>query len=97
MDLNREQKRTLKKMGALDEQGNPARQARAPKATKEERVGPGQYVREVREEMNKVAWPKWPEVRRYSIVVLVTVALFTALIGVTDTGVGFFTDWLYKN
>ena len=96
MDLNREQKRTLKKMGALDEQGNPARQARAPKA-KDDRVGPGQYVREVREEMNKVAWPKWPEVRRYSIVVLVTVALFTALIGFTDTGVGFFTDWLYKN
>ena len=96
MDLNREQKRTLKKMGALDEQGNPARQARAPKA-KDDRVGPGQYVREVREEMNKVAWPKWPEVRRYSIVVLVTVALFTTLIGFTDTGVGFFTDWLYKN
>jgi len=25
------------------------------------------------------------------------VALFTALIGVADTGVGFLTDWLYKN
>ncbi|CAB4572830.1 unannotated protein [freshwater metagenome] len=96
MDLNREQKRTLKKMGALDEQGNPARQARTPGA-KDDRVGPTQYIREVREEMNKVAWPKWPEVRRYSIVVLITVALFTALIGVADTGIGFLTDWLYKN
>jgi preprotein translocase SecE subunit len=36
-------------------------------------------------------------VRRYSIVVLVTVALFTALIGVADTGIGFLTDWLYEN
>jgi preprotein translocase subunit SecE len=95
-DLNREQKRTLKKMGALDEQGNPARQARAPQA-RNERTTPAQYLREVREEMNKVAWPKWPEVRRYSIVVLLTVAVFTSIIGVTDTAVGFITDWLYKS
>jgi preprotein translocase SecE subunit len=54
-------------------------------------------LREVREEMNKVAWPKWPEVRRYSIVVLVTVVIFTSIIGVTDTAVGFITDWLYKS
>ncbi|MFM8530901.1 MAG: preprotein translocase subunit SecE [Ilumatobacteraceae bacterium] len=96
MDLNREQKRTLKRMGALDEQGNPTRQAPGRRA-RDERTGPTQYVREVREEMNKVAWPKWPEIRRYSIVVLVTVAIFTALIGVADTGFGFLTDWLYRN
>jgi preprotein translocase SecE subunit len=47
--------------------------------------------------MNKVAWPKWPEIRRYSIVVLVTVVVFTSIIGVTDTAVGFITDWLYKS
>jgi preprotein translocase SecE subunit len=47
--------------------------------------------------MNKVAWPKWPEVRRYSIVVLLTVAVFTSIIGVADTAVGFITDWLYKS
>ena len=77
-------------------QRNPARQARAPKA-RDERTSPAQYLREVREEMNKVAWPKWPEVRRYSIVVLVTVVIFTTIIGVTDTAVGFITDWLYKS
>lgn len=96
MDLNREQKRTLKRMGQLDEQGNPARQAPA-RRSREDRTGPAQYLREVREEMNKVAWPKWPEIRRYSIVVLVTVAIFTALIGGVDTFFGFFTDWLYEN
>jgi len=98
-DLNREQKRALKRMGALNEQGAPVRNARGPqqKAPNEPKVGPVTYIREVREEMNKVAWPKWPEIRRYSLVVLVTVALFTAFIGGADTLFGFLTDWLYEN
>jgi preprotein translocase subunit SecE len=96
MDLNREQKRTLKKMGQLDEKGNPTRQAPQRRA-KDDRTSPAQYLREVKEEMNKVAWPKWPEVRRYSLVVLFTVALFTAVIGGADTLFGFLTDWLYEN
>ena len=54
-DLNREQKRSLKKMGALDEQGRPTR-APAPQATKrKERLTPAIYLREVRDEMRKVA------------------------------------------
>ena len=64
-DLNREQKRQLRRMGALDEKGAPTRvQRQAP--AKKERVGPAQYLREVRDEMRKVAWPKRPEVVRYS-------------------------------
>ena len=99
IEMNREQKRAMKRMGALNEKGNPVRtqpQAR-PQGRDEDKVGPTQYLREVRDEMNKVAWPKWPEVRRYSIVVLLTVAVFTSIIGVTDTAVGFITDWLYKS
>lgn len=96
MDLNREQKRHLKKTGALDDKGNPTRQAR-PTRTRDERTSPAKYLREVREEMNKVAWPKWPEIRRYSIVVLATIVVFTAVIGGADTLFGFLTDWLYKN
>jgi preprotein translocase subunit SecE len=77
-DLNREQKRSLKKMGALDEQGRPTR-APAPQATKrKERLTRPIYLREVRDEMRKVAWPKWPEVRRFSLIVLVTVIIYTA-------------------
>ena len=97
MDLNREQKRTLKRMGALDEQGNPARQERKAPQARKERVTPPQYVREVRDEMRKVAWPTWPEVRRYSIVVLITVVLFTAFIGAIDAVFGVLSDWLYEN
>lgn len=96
MDLNREQKRHLKKTGALDEKGNPTRQPR-PTRARDERTGPRKYLREVREEMSKVAWPKWPEIRRYSLVVLATIVVFTAIIGGADTLFGFFTDWLYEN
>ena len=68
-DLNREQKRHLRRTGALDEKGAPTRvQRQAP--AKKDRVGPAQYLREVRDEMRKVAWPKRDEVVRYSIVVV---------------------------
>ena len=93
-DLNREQKRSLKRMGALAEQGKPTR-APAPVRRTEERVGPAQYLREVRDELRKVAWPKWPEVRRFSIIVLVTVVLYTAYIGGLDALFGVLSGWLY--
>jgi preprotein translocase subunit SecE len=97
-DLNREQKRAMKRMGALNEQGNPTRtqpQARA-KGHGEPRIGPVTYLREVNDEMKKVSWPTWPEVRRYSLVVLATVVVLTAYIGVLDGVFGFFSGWLYK-
>ena len=97
MDLNREQKRTLKRMGALNEQGAPTRAQRTTGGRNEPRVGPAQYLREVREEMRKVAWPRWPEVRRYSLVVLATVVFFTAVIGGVDSLFGVLSGWLYQD
>lgn len=94
-DLNREQKRSLKRMGALSEQGTPVRAQPQARRTAEDRVGAGQYLREVRDEMRKVAWPKWPEVRRMSIIVLVTVIVYTAYIGGLDALFGVFSTWLY--
>jgi preprotein translocase subunit SecE len=97
-DLNREQKRQLRKMGALDEKGQPARVPRqAPPKTREGRVGPIQYVNEVRDEMRKVAWPKWPEVKRMGLIVLVTVVLYTAYIGGLDSLFGLLSNWFYGN
>ena len=92
-DLNREQKRQLRKMGALDEEGKVQRAPRTAKKT--ERTGPRQYLREVRDEMRKVAWPKWPEVRRFSIVVGITVVLYTAYIFGLDSLFGVVSGWLY--
>ena len=96
-DLNREQKRQLKKMGALDEQGRPQRDRRQPqqRKKKDERIGVRQYLREVRDEMRKVAWPKRPEVTRYSIIVVVTVVIYTALVGGFDNVFSQFSEWFY--
>ena len=94
-DLNREQKRHLRRTGALDEKGAPTRvQRQAP--TKRERVGPAQYLREVRDEMRKVAWPKRDEVIRYSIVVVITVVVYAALVGGFDYLFGLMSGWLYE-
>jgi preprotein translocase subunit SecE len=93
-DLNREQKRSLKRMGALNDQGQPTR-APAPRPAAKERVTPAQYLREVRDEMRKVAWPKWPEVRRFSLIVLVTVVVYTAYVFGLDSLFGVLSGWLY--
>jgi preprotein translocase subunit SecE len=93
-DLNREQKRNLRRMGALDEKGAPTRvQRQAP--NKRERVTPAQYMREVRDEMRKVAWPKRDEVVRYSIVVVITVVVYSALVGGLDALFTFLSGHLY--
>ena len=99
MDLNRQQKRAMQKMGEVNEQGAPIRQARPTVAAQvaKERVGPFKYIREVRDEMRKVAWPKFPEVRRYSIIVLVTVVIVTAFVGGLDAAFGILSGWLYKD
>ena len=92
-ELNREQKRLLKRQGALDEKGAPTRAPR--QAVRRDRVGPAQYLREVRDEMRKVAWPGRPEVVRYSIIVTATVIVYTAYVGGLDIGFQYVADWFY--
>ena len=93
-DLNREQKRQLRKMGALTDEGKVQRAPR--QQTKQERVGVRQYLREVRDEMRKVAWPDRPEVRRYSIIVVITVVVYTALVGGLDYVFSLLSEWFYE-
>ena len=97
MDMNREQKRQLRKMGALDEKGQPTRAPRQapPRKPEDGRTSPAQYLREVRSELRKVAWPTWPEVRKYSVVVLITVMFFMAYVGGLDYLFGLFSSWMY--
>jgi preprotein translocase subunit SecE len=83
MAMNRQTKRMLQKQGQLGADGEPVAQKRKqapPTKNRDQRVGPVQFFREVRGELRKVAWPTRPEVINYSIVVLVTVVLLTALI-----------------
>lgn len=92
MALNREQKRMLRKSGQLNEDGEvapgPRRAPRQP-VPGEERVGAAQFVREVRGELRKVAWPTRPETINYSIIVLVTLVVLTSLV--------FGIDWVFSN
>ena len=87
MAMNREQKRMMKRQGELAPDGSPAPrrpdQRPAPRP-QSERATPRQFVREVRGELRKVAWPSREEVIRYSIIVLVTVILLTAFVNLID-------------
>jgi preprotein translocase subunit SecE len=87
MAMNRETKRMLQRQGQLGADGAPARtkpQPRpAPRPVKE-RTSPRQYLREVRGELRKVAWPTKEEVARYSVIVLITVVVLTTFIFLLD-------------
>jgi preprotein translocase subunit SecE len=53
---------------------------RRPVAEPKRRVGPRAFLREVRQELRKVAWPTRREVFAYTVVVLVTVAVLTSFV-----------------
>ncbi|MDA8040666.1 MAG: preprotein translocase subunit SecE [Actinomycetota bacterium] len=90
--MNRQTKRILQRQGQLGPDGTPiagaaaqqqARQRRQPAPTSERQSLPqrtGEYLREVRSELVKVAWPGRPEVVNYTIVVFVTLVLLTAIV-----------------
>jgi len=93
MAMNRQTKRMLQRQGQLGADGAPAARKRqapaAPRpAAKEGRTGPLQFLREVRAELRKVAWPSRPEVINYSIIVLITVVILTAYIAILDYAFG---------
>ena len=91
MAMNRQQKRMLQKQGQLGADGEPQARRRATPTVprpKDERTTPLQFIREVRGELRKVAWPTRPEVINYSIIVLVAVVLLTAYVAALDYGFG---------
>jgi preprotein translocase subunit SecE len=61
---------------------------RAP-GRKKKRTPPAQFLREVRSELRKVAWPSRRELMSYSVVVLVAVTLVTLYITGLDQAFGF--------
>lgn len=94
MAMNRQTKRMLQKQGQVDAEGQPvARKRPAQQATRaarseHSRTGPTQFVREVRSELLKVAWPTRSEVINYSIIVLVAVVILTTYIATLDFAFG---------
>ena len=89
MSMNRQQKRMLQKQGEIDADGAPVRSRNAPSgASPQERTSPGQFLREVRAELRKVAWPTREETINYSVVVLITTIILGAMI--------YGLDWLFS-
>ena len=43
-----------------------------------------QFLRDVVDELRKVVWPTWPELYRYTLVVIFTVVLLGVFIGGVD-------------
>jgi preprotein translocase subunit SecE len=87
----------LQRQGQLRPDGSVApRQApRTAPRPPQQRTRPVQYVREVRAELRKVAWPTRAEVANYSIVVLITVVILTTLIFGLDYSFNKFTFFLF--
>jgi preprotein translocase subunit SecE len=101
MAMNRETKRMLQKQGQLGEDGAPARRERrqptAPRqAEREKRTKPTQFVKEVRGELRKVAWPSRTETFHYSLIVFVALVILMAFVGLMDYVFGDFVLKLFN-
>ena len=61
-----------------------------------ERVGVGQYFREVRDEMRQVAWPSRPEVVNYTTIVVFVLVFMSLLIFGLGFGFSKFVTFLFQ-
>ena len=88
MAMNRQTKRLMQRQGQVGEDGSPATARRQPPRPAQkpasQRTSPGTFLREVRGELRKVAWPSRKEVLNYSTVVLITLIFLVTLIFVLD-------------
>jgi preprotein translocase subunit SecE len=84
MAMNREQRRYLQRQGQLDGEGNPVATRRDNRPVRSERVGPVEYVSEVRSELGRVMWPTRREVINYTVVVMATLIVVTGMVALLD-------------
>ena len=97
--MNRQTKRMMQRQGQVDSEGAPARReapVRTAPRPADKRVKAGEYLRQVRAELRKVAWPTRKEVIHYSTIVFVALMLLTALIFGLDFAFGKAIIWLFK-
>ncbi len=100
--MNRQSKRMMQRQGSdrprTAEERREERRSRSQAATagpKRERVGPTQYLAEVRSELRKVNWPNRREVTNSTIVVLICVVFMTSLIFCFDYASSKFVLWMF--
>jgi preprotein translocase subunit SecE len=79
--MNRQAKRMMQKQKATPQDRVEAvRQRRAVATERKKRTPPSQFLKEVRLELKKVAWPTRQELWSYTVVVLVAVVVLTSLV-----------------
>ena len=79
--MNRQAKRMMQRQKATSQDRVEAmRQRRAVTPERKRRTPPGQFLREVRLELKKVAWPTRQELLSYTVVVMVAVTFLTLLV-----------------
>ena len=81
--MNRQTKRAMARQGA-DRPQRPERRPAPAGGPQSERVGPRQYLSEVRGEFKKVAWPPREEIFNTTLVVVIGLIVMTALIFAFD-------------
>jgi preprotein translocase subunit SecE len=79
VSMNRQTKRMMAKQGT-DKPRAPEDKRRPSAAPQREKIGPREYLSEVKGEMRKVAWPTRKEVVNSTIIVLIAVIVMTSLI-----------------
>jgi preprotein translocase subunit SecE len=73
--MNRQTKRMMER-----DRRQQAAARRPPVVERKKRAGPRQFLREVRQELRKVAWPTRRELLAYTVVVLVSVVVLTSFV-----------------
>jgi preprotein translocase subunit SecE len=77
--MNRQAKRMMQRRQGAE--GRPQAAARRPQPPQQrKRVGPRQFLKEVRAELRKVNWPTRKELLSYTVVVLVSVVVLTSFV-----------------
>ena len=83
--MNRQAKRMMQRQKTTPQDRAQAMRDRRQAITERRgRTSPGQFLREVRAELKKVAWPTRKEVVSYTTVVLVSVVFLTSLVFLLD-------------
>jgi preprotein translocase subunit SecE len=88
--VNRQTKRMMQRQGQTQSQvaADPAVPVSQPTPSRQRdtprRTTPAEFLREVRNELRRVAWPSRPEVINYSTVVLVTLVILVSMIFVLN-------------
>jgi len=69
----------MRRLQEKEEERARKRRQQGSRQRQRERIGFRQYVREVRQELKKVAWPTRQETTTFSVVVLVVSSVLTAV------------------